>query len=112
MKGTICQNKVNPHDALDETLLRQGRLIAEMLKDDPQSVARAALENLERWKRHDSICELHLVWERAIKAGKWMEIRRILTGRGEKSRRFRQTMPFAKTPVKLKKERVGAKRAI
>ena len=97
------RNILPPHASLDDTLLEQGWIIADMLDQEPAAVANIALENIERWKKHDSICELHLVWERALRAGKWREIRQVLTGDGERERQFRQTMPFTDTLFMPKK---------
>ena len=81
------------HQQIDRRSLALARAIAEKVDRDPQRGLRIARDNCRRWlEQYDSPVNREW-WE--ILQQPWEQIREILLGESDNSRRLRQSSPFA-----------------
>ena len=94
--------KFKGHEVTDRRTLTECRVIARMIEADPEKKGLTqALENLRRWRKKETECELFDIWEKLIKGNNWKRIRHYLVAEGEWETQLRQAMPF---PGQLSKQ--------
>ena len=82
------------HSRIEERSLAMHRLIAEKLRSEPASLAKA-LDNLQRWRDSEGSPKPVLAeWEQVL-SGPVGQVIEFITERSERATRLRQSSPFA-----------------
>lgn len=82
------------HQIHESRSLSLHRLVAERLRQDPESVIRFALDNLARWSRQGVDCDDYKIWKDLL-VGHPEKLVDVLTRITEDAIRLRQSSPFA-----------------
>lgn len=69
-------------------------IVADRLHEEPATVIRHALKNLDRWHQQGVDCEDFEAWRKLL-GGPSQAIINVLTGISEDAVRLRQSSPFA-----------------
>lgn len=95
MKGAL---HLKGHERIDRRTLDLCRHLVSYMEKQKDAERReklaAVLKKLSRWKKQDVHCAEYGVWEKAILAGGWDEVKRLLLENTDYGVQMRQVNPF------------------